>query len=61
MITLESIEKKLGFDPLRYVIKNDDHGTGDGRFNPYSILSNEELDFIMDTFRKQKKNDNTDK
>lgn len=59
MITLESIKNKLGFDPLNYVIKNDDHGTGDGAFNPYSILTNEELDFIMDTLRKQKK-DRTD-
>ena len=55
MITMDSIKAKLGFDPLTYTIKNEEHSTGDGDYNPFSVLTNEELDFIMDTFRKQKK------
>ena len=55
MITMESIKAKLGFDPLTYKIKNEEHRTGDGDFNPFSVLTTEELDSIMDTIRKQKR------
>ena len=55
MISMESIKAKLGFDPLTYKIKNEEHRTGDGDFNPFSVLTTEELDFIMDTIRKQKR------
>ena len=53
--SMATIKAKLGFDPLTYKIKNEDHSTGDGAYNPFSILTNEELDYVMDTIRNQNK------
>ena len=55
MITLENIEKKLGFDPTNYHKEITDHSTGDNIENPYSKLSSEELDYLLDYFTKVSK------
>lgn len=51
MITLESIIKKLGFDPREKapVEIEDDWTVDDTRVNPFHVLSIEELNFLFDT------------
>ncbi|MDD6788899.1 MAG: hypothetical protein PUE04_02200 [Lachnospira sp.] len=48
MITMESIKRKLGFDPLTY----DYSIIGDGDKNPLLILSKEECEFIIEEAKK---------
>ena len=55
MVTMESIKNKLGFDPLTYNVTNKELSTGDGDFNPFSVLSVEELNFVMDELRENAK------
>lgn len=54
-ITYERICEKLGFDARKY--KSESKGTEyDGEEeNPFSILSVEELDFLMDYLIKERK------
>lgn len=48
MITIESIEKKLGFNPLTHRYVNLDFpGEDDSIDNPLVGLSDEELDYII--------------
>lgn len=55
MVTMEKIKEKLGFDPLTYTVANDNFSTGDGDFNPFSVLTDEELEFVMDAIRQNMK------
>ncbi len=54
MITMESIQAKLGFDPLTYVVTNEDYSTDDGNFNPFSVLTIEELSKMESFLRYDK-------
>lgn len=52
-ITVESINKKLGFDFRTW--KNPDSGSlrqDDGQNNPFNVLTHEELRFIINYFKK---------
>lgn len=52
MITLESIIKKLGFDPREKATadpKEDDWVIDDSKPNPFSVLTREESKFLLDT------------
>lgn len=53
-ITYESICEKLGFDAFSY--KSIPAETEyDGAKNPFDVLTIEELDFLMEHFKKNKK------
>lgn len=58
MITYESIKEKLGYDPLNVNISSVNDWMCDGEETleekKMRELSIEELDFLMDLFRKQK-------
>lgn len=47
MITLESITKKLGYNPLRHQYCTNDIGEDDNWENPFKDLTIEEIDFIF--------------
>lgn len=55
MITYENICRKLGFDALSYQTKPKGTEYDGEEQNPFSILSIEELDFLTDYFRKNRK------
>ena len=55
MITIESIIKKLGFDPRKdddydWWKKLDGYTCDDSKPNPFSVLTREESKFLRDTF-----------
>lgn len=54
MTTLESISEKLGFDPIYHEYTTGDH-EDDNFENPLSILSVEELNYIIATAVELKK------
>ncbi len=52
-VTYESICEKLGFDIETY--KHDYSGhEDDSKVNPFSILTNEESDFLFEYFKKRR-------
>ncbi len=57
MITVESITKKIGFNPFEHeMVEGVDYGGDDSAaWSALDALSNEELNFIMDGFRERKK------
>lgn len=55
MITISSIEKKLGFDPMNFHIDNPSHNSYDDEENPFSKLSHEELDFLINYLASRRK------
>ncbi|MCM1232937.1 MAG: hypothetical protein NC489_22660 [Ruminococcus flavefaciens] len=57
MITRESITKKLGFDPIDhdYGFKDYECDIDPPDAKSLDMLSVEELDFVMDIFRQEKK------
>ena len=50
-ITYESVCKKLGFDPENYVSVVSDY-EDDSKDNPFSVLTQEESDFLYDYIMK---------
>ena len=47
MVTLESIIKKLGFNPLKYKPNSDGWTIDDNWDSPFKSLTDEELDFVF--------------
>ena len=52
MLTYEGICEKLGFDALTYRGETADTET-DEEYNPFEVLTVEELDFLMNYMRKR--------
>lgn len=54
MSTLESIMEKLGYDPFIHEYRSDEFGGDDTDvWGPFDNLSDEELNFILDGFKRQ--------
>lgn len=55
MFSLEDIKDKLGFDPFNSNRNNNsDPWTIDDRPSPYSVLTDDELDFLIAAYQKKR-------
>lgn len=54
MITIETIREKLGFDPLAWKPEHKGH-EDDSIESPFSVLTDEESDFLDSYFEENRK------
>ena len=59
VITLESITEKMGCDPFNPIrpVHEDPYYIDDATPSPYSILTDEELNFLIEMDKERLKND----